>query len=97
MAYIRVSLMRPMAGHEAEVESLNRELVAYYRRFPGCLAAYFVQAADGSGELGRVSVWEREEDADRAANDDHSLALRSRLHLLIQPGHQDRSFQAQAP
>jgi quinol monooxygenase YgiN len=89
--------MRPMTGHEAEVESLNRELVAYYRRFPGCLAAYFVQAADGSGELGRVSIWEREEDADRAANDDHSLALRSRLHLLIQPGHQDRSFQAQAP
>jgi|FaiFalDrversion2_1042247.scaffolds.fasta_scaffold00468_2 quinol monooxygenase YgiN len=97
MAYIRVSLMRPLTGHEAEVERLNRELVAYYRRFPGCLATYFVQAADGSGEVGRVSVWERDEDADRAANDDRSLALRSHLHLLVQAGHQDRSFQAEAP
>ncbi len=97
MAYIRVSLMRSMPGHEAEVDRLNRELVAYYRRFPGCLAAYYVQAADGSGEVGRVSVWQSEDDADRAASDDHSLALRSQLHLLIQPGHQDRSFQAEAP
>ncbi|GBD13376.1 hypothetical protein HRbin24_01404 [bacterium HR24] len=97
MAYIRVSLMRAAPGHEGEVERLNRELVAYYRRFPGCLGTYYVRSADGSGEVGRVSIWESDDAADRAANDDHSMAVRSQLHLLIQPGHQDRSFQAEAP
>lgn len=94
MPYVRFSIMRPMAGHEAEVERLNRELLDFYRRCPGCLATYLVKAADNSGEVGRLTIWEREEDADRAANADHSLALRSQLHLRIQPGHADRSFEA---
>jgi len=96
MPYVRISLMRPMSGQGPEVERLNRELLDFYRRCPGCLAAYYLEAADGSGEVGRLTVWEREEDADRAANAEHSLAMRSQLHLRIQPGHVDRSFRATA-
>ena len=95
MPYIRISLMKPLAGREADVETLNEELVALYRQEQGCLLSHFVRALDGSGELGRVSLWESEAAADRAATSHHSMALRSRLHLLVRRGHQDRSFQAQ--
>ncbi len=96
MPYIRISLMRPMSGQAAEVQRLNRELLDFYKRCPGCLAAYLLEATDGSNEMGRLTIWESEEDADRAANAEHSLALRSQLHLRVQPGHVDRSFQATA-
>ncbi len=95
MPYIRMSLMKPLAGRGERVEQLNRELVSLYRSFEGCQACYLVRAADGSEEVGRVSVWEREEDADRAASDDRSLALRSQLHLEVAKGHLERSFLAQ--
>lgn len=95
MPYVRISLMKPVPGREAEVMELNESLVSFYRSHEGCQVCYLVTAADGSGEVGRLSVWDSERAADRAANDDHSMALRSRLHLLIQPGHQDRSFIAQ--
>jgi len=92
MPYIRISLMNPQAGREAEVAELNEQLTMFYRQQEGCLLSYFVEAADGSGEMGRVSLWESEEVADRAANVEHSLALRSRLHLVVRAGHRDRSF-----
>lgn len=92
MPYVRISLMKPVPGHEDEVRQLNQELVSFYRGQQGCQLCYFLAAADSSGEVGRVSVWDSEHAADQAANHDHSMALRSRLHLLIQPGHQDRSF-----
>ncbi len=95
MAYVRISLMKPLSGHQSEVEQLNHELVSLYRSQEGCLASYVVTALDGSGETGRVSVWESEEHADRAANEDHSMALRSRLHLQVEKGHVERSFLAQ--
>ncbi|MBI1885053.1 MAG: antibiotic biosynthesis monooxygenase [Chloroflexi bacterium] len=92
MPYIRISLMKPQEGHADEVERLNRELVGLYQGSRGCLVSYLVTAADGSGETGRVSVWESEDDADRAANEHRSLALRSQLHLRVEEGHVERSF-----
>jgi quinol monooxygenase YgiN len=84
--------MTPKPGREAEAEELNRELVQYYAEQKGCLAAHFVRAAAGSGDIGRVSFWESEELADAAATLHHSMSVRSRLHTLVQRGHQDRSF-----
>ena len=92
MSYVRISLMRPLAGRDLEVEKLNRELVQLYRQHQGCIGSHFVRAADGSGEVGRVSFWESESSADAAATADRSMFLRSRLHLLVRRGHQDRSF-----
>ena len=37
-----------------------------------------------------MSLWESENAADMAATHDRSMFLRSRLHLLIEHGHQDR-------
>ena len=37
MPYVRISLMKPLAGREAEVADLNAQLVSFYRRQRGCL------------------------------------------------------------
>lgn len=92
MAYVRISLMRPLAGREAEAGELNRDLVEHYRQQSGCLQSTVIHATDGSGDTGRVSFWESEAAADTAASTDRSMFLRSRLHLLLRRGHQDLSF-----
>jgi quinol monooxygenase YgiN len=92
MSYARVSIMKPQSGREEEVLALNRELVSFYHKQKGCIVSHVIEAADDSGEVGRVTFWESEEDADRAATLDHSMSVRASLHLLIQKGHQDRSF-----
>jgi len=92
MAYIRVSTMTPLSGRDDEASRINQELVAFYRSQPGCLGTHFVKAADASGEQGRITFWTSEHAADEAATQEHSLYLRSRLHLLVRQGHQERSF-----
>jgi len=87
--------MRAIPGREGEVERLNHQLLELYRTCPGFLAGYYLKAADGSQEVGRLTIWESHQQADSAANLDYSLALRSQLHLLVQPGHVDRSFFAE--
>ncbi len=94
MPYVRLSLMKPMSGKDLEVANLNQELVEFYRRQEGCVSSHVITAVDSSGEVGRVSVWESEGTADAAATADRSLSLRSRLHLLLRRGHQDRSFRS---
>jgi quinol monooxygenase YgiN len=90
--YIRISLMMPEKGKRDEVRRLNQEISAFNRGLEGCRDSFVISAADNSGELGRVSVWESKEAAEGAANDQHHMSLRSELHLAIQPGHSERSF-----
>ena len=92
MTYIRVSTMTPLAGREEETSQVNQELVDFYRTQEGCVSNHFVKAADNSGEQGRISFWISERAANEAATQERSLQLRSRLHLLVRRGHQDRSF-----
>ena len=95
MAYVRISLMKPLAGRDADVDELNAQLVDLYRQQDGCLQSVLIRATDESGEVGRVSFWESESAADAAANTDRSMLLRSRLHLILRRGHQDRSFHSE--
>ncbi len=92
MTYIRVSTMNPLAGREDEASQVNQELVHFYRTQEGCVSSHFVRAADSSGEQGRISIWSSERAANDAATQERSLQLRSRLHLVVRRGHQDRSF-----
>ena len=94
MPYIRISLMTPAKGKSDEVRRLNQELSAFYIAQDGCLQSFVITAADGSGELGRVSIWQSEATADHAASHEHSMSLRSRLRLAVKRGHVDRSFLA---
>ncbi len=92
MLYIRISLMMPEAGKRDEVRRLNQEISAFNRTRKGCRESLAISAADNSGELGRVSVWESKEAAEGAANQQHHMSLRSQLHLAVKPGHAERSF-----
>lgn len=95
MPYIRISIMKPLAGRESEVAEINEQLAAFYRQQEGCLQDHFMRAADRSGEVGRISLWKSEKTAEQAATAEHSMSLRSRLHLLVHEGHQERSFLAE--
>lgn len=92
MSYVRFSLMKPLAGRDLEVAKLNLELVSLYRGQPGCISSQVIRATAPSGEVGRLSFWESESAADAAATGDHSMHLRSLLHLAVRRGHLDRSF-----
>lgn len=92
MAYVRITLMRAIAGHESEVNELNREQAEYYRRQAGCLQSTAIRAADGSVRTGRVSFCKSEAAADAAASTDRSMSLRSRLQQIVGRDHQDLSF-----
>jgi quinol monooxygenase YgiN len=92
LTYVRISIMKPLANRELEALKLNKQLVEHYRSQTGCFSSHVIQAADGSGEIGRVSFWESESTADAAATADHSMSLRASLHLIVRKGHQDRSF-----
>jgi heme-degrading monooxygenase HmoA len=92
MSYIGLSIITPMAGQQEEVERISGELVAYARSLEGCIAAYGIKAADGSGDVGRITIWESEEHANRGVTTMHAMSLRSELHLKIEAGHLDRGF-----
>jgi quinol monooxygenase YgiN len=94
MPYIRISLMTPAEGKLDEVRRLDEELSTFYQAQDGCLQSFVLTAADGSGELGRMSIWESETTAEHAATLQQSMSLRSRLHLAVKRGHVDRSFLA---
>jgi quinol monooxygenase YgiN len=96
MAYVRVSTMTPSAGREAEAAQINRKLITFYRDQPGCLHTTYLRAVDGSNQIGRVTFWETSAHADRAALAERSIYLRSRLHLVIQNGYEDRSFETES-
>jgi len=94
MPYVRISLMRPKAGQENEVNSLLDRLVDYYERQPGYVTGYRLKNIDGSGRVGRMGVWERQEDAEHAAQTDHDLAMRSQLNIVIdEDSHEEYSFE----
>lgn len=75
--------MRARAGEEARVRGLLDDLVAYYSKQPGFISGYRLESTTEDGTFGRIGVWERAEDAERAAQTDHDLALRSQLNMSV--------------
>jgi quinol monooxygenase YgiN len=92
LAYVRLSVVKPLRGQEQHVEDVMRRLAEAGSQQPGCIASYVLRPHDDSGEVARLAIYEDEASAERAANTDHILALRSELHLSVQPGHQERAF-----
>jgi heme-degrading monooxygenase HmoA len=92
---MRLSLMTPRAGNEAEVGDLIEKLLKLYVGRPGFIAAYRLRSDKHTDahRLGRVSIWESEDDAHRTANDPTDLALQSQIKLLCEPEtHEENSF-----
>ena len=97
MPYVRISLMRPKHGQEAEVDSLLDQLVDYYASQPGYLTGYRLTNIDGTGRVGRLGVWDSAHEAEAAAQSDHDLALRSQLNFILdEDSHEEYSFEGVA-
>lgn len=97
MPYIRLSLAKPRPERMQEVRKHYEELVSYVAKMEGCLAAWVMVPHDDSGEIGRMSMWATQADANRAANDPHTMALHSELEFDTSGGVWDRSFDGYTP
>lgn len=97
MAFMRLSLMTPHAGREAEVGELLDRLLKLYVGRPGFQAAYRLSSDEHSGStrMGRVSIWDSEADAHRTAVNETDIALQSQIKVLCaDETHEERSFNA---
>jgi len=94
--YVRLSLMKPKPGKEAEVAAIMDDLVSLYKQQEGFVDGYKLRAADESADIGRITIWRTEENADHTAQSTQVMARRSDLMPLIEEGsHEERSFFAE--
>jgi heme-degrading monooxygenase HmoA len=95
MAYVRVSIMTPIVGQDAEVQRLLDELVKLYQGRPGFITAYRLSPDPHAGttRMGRISVWETEDAAHRTAAEELDIAFQSQLKGLVHDAtHEEYSF-----
>ena len=96
--YVRLSLMSPKEGMLDEVLELHRKLVEWLPGQPGFVRGYLIVEGDPQGRVGHLNVYRAEQDADRAAQTEHVLSLRSEMMLLIEDdSHVERSYTAYDP
>lgn len=94
MPCIRVSLMRSKDPASAEAAGIVDELITYMATQPGYVTGWRMTAHDGTGLLGRITIWETEADADHAAQTDRVLSLRSQLNPLVEEGsHEEHALE----
>ena len=94
MTVARISIMRtsPDLGRtssnkRAQVEHLLDELEEHLSKLPGYVMGFRFIGHQDKDEVGRVALWKTHEDADHAALNSHTVALRAQIHRLIDPGH----------
>ena len=88
-------MMTPQFGQDERVQELLDQLLRFYQDRPGFITAYRL-APDAHAEtkrVGRISVWESEDDAHRTANEQRDMAIQSELKLATQDAtHEEHSF-----
>ena len=87
--------MTPRSGQEEELADLLDRLVQYFQGKPGFIAAYRISSDPHSKDkrVGRLSIWDSEDDANRMSSDQHDLALQAEIKLLaIDATHEEHSF-----
>jgi quinol monooxygenase YgiN len=96
--YARISLMRPRPGQRERALALLSELIDFYAIQPGYLDAYTLTCDEGAdGDVGRITLWRDDRDADRVATTPHVLALRADLLRCVEDGSDvERGFTAKA-
>jgi hypothetical protein len=95
MAFLRLTMLQPRPGSEAEAQLLLEELDSSLGQAEGLL--FSLVMSQKSETLGRLSLWQTKDDANRVATSDHIMSLRSRLHYIslstdetmleVMPGH----------
>jgi hypothetical protein len=85
--------MKATPGREGEVSAIMDDLLAFFSQQQGFVAGYKLAAADETGDIGRVTVWRSEAEADAVAQTNHVLARRSELRpMIVEGSHEERSF-----
>ncbi|HTE83693.1 MAG TPA: hypothetical protein VK821_03100 [Dehalococcoidia bacterium] len=93
--YVRLSLVRPKSGQEEKVSDILNDLVGFYAGQPGYLQGYTLVTTAPGSEVGRLTMWRSERDAETTASTQHVMAQRSELMRLVEGGsHIERSFTA---
>ena len=96
MAFLRISVMIPRPGNEKRVGELIDDLLKLYQGKPGFIAAYRLAPGPHAGapKVGRISIWESSEHANRMASDPRDLALQSEIKVLVDDAtHEESSFE----
>lgn len=92
MPYVRLSIAKARKGEEKRLEELMRKLVTLTEGQEGFVESYLLRPHDDSGEIVRITIYRDEASAERAANNQSVMALRSELHLIAEAGHMERAF-----
>ncbi len=96
--YVRLSLMKPKPGAEKLVAGLMDNLLEFFADQPGYERGYALLEGDRHGRVGRITLWESEEQADLAANTQHVLTVRAEIMQRIEEdSHVERSYTALDP
>ena len=94
--YVRLSLVRPKTGQESRVSDILNDLVGFYANQPGYLQGYTLVTTAPGSEVGRLTLWRSEHDAEATASAQHVMSQRSELLRLVEGGsHIERSFTAE--
>ncbi len=92
MPYIRISIAKPRRGEEDRLRDVLERINAEASSREGCLQTHLLRPHDESGELARIAIYRDEAAGEAAASSQTMLALRSEMHLLVEPGHTERAF-----
>ncbi len=91
--YVRLSLVVPRPGQEARVAEILDDLLTFYAAQPGYLEGYSLAPQRPGGEVGRLTLWRAEGDAEATAGHQHVMAQRAELLRVIEgDSHVERSF-----
>jgi hypothetical protein len=89
--------MQARSDSAGELHRMQEELMDHFSTLPGFIDGYLLASEDGTGCLGRVTVWESAGDADRASQEQHVLVVRSEMsrHLSENEEHRmEQGFEA---
>jgi hypothetical protein len=98
--YVRLALMRPRPGQDKRVSEVIDGLLAHFATQPGYVRGYKLTGEPHvpEGQVGRLTVWASEADANHAAIAQYVLSARSELMRLVdEDSHVERSYTAFDP
>jgi heme-degrading monooxygenase HmoA len=91
--YVRLSLVVPKAGQAAAVAAILDDLLNVYAAQPGYIEGFALDSQLPGGEVGRLTFWRSEQDAEATAGNQHVMAQRAELLRLVEgESHIERSF-----
>ncbi len=76
MPFVRVTIARPRPDVREEVRLLFNDLITATADLPGFISGYVMESHH---EIGRITFWDSQVSANRAASDARVLAIHSRL------------------